>query len=312
MEFRNIGKSGLRVSVVGVGCNNFGGRLDLEGTRAVIDHAIASGITMFDTADSYGKDGGSERLMGEVLGAKRKDIVLATKFGFALGDGPYKKGGSRHYIMNAVEASLRRLKTDWIDLYQFHRPDADTPMEETLRTLDDLIHQGKVRYIGISNHPSWQVVDADWTAQAHGLNKFISCQDEYSLLVRGFEKDLAAALGSRGIGLLPFLPLAGGMLTGKYVHGEAAPAGTRMAEQARFSARFFTDVNWTKVNGLKEFAERQGHTLLELAFSWLAAQPHVSCIIAGATKPVQIDSNIQAVSWKLTAEELAEIDILTK
>lgn len=312
MEFRNLGPSGLKVSVVGLGCNNFGGRLGLEETRAVIDRAIEAGITFFDTADMYGKDGDSERLMGEVLGERRKDVVLATKFGAPMGEGPYRKGGSRRYIIDAIDASLRRLKTDWIDLYQYHRPDPDAPMEETLAALDDLIRQGKVRYIGISNHPAWQVVEADWIAKTKGLNGFISCQNEYSLLARGEEKELLPAMKAYGLGLLPFLPLASGMLTGKYVQGEAAPAGARLTNDARLSARFFNDANWRKVTGLKAFAEARGHTLLDLAFSWLAHRPAVSSIIAGATKPEQIDANIKAASWKLTAEDLAEIDTLTK
>ncbi|MBS7704473.1 aldo/keto reductase [Chelatococcus asaccharovorans] len=310
MEFRNLGRSGLRVSVVGLGCNNFGGRLDVEATRSVVHKAIDAGITLFDTADIYGNRGGSESQLGEVLGPRRKDIVLATKFGMAMDDVDVLKGGSRRYIMAAVEASLKRLKTDWIDLYQLHRPDPLTPIEETLRALDDLIRAGKVRYIGCSNLPGWQVVEAHFTARELGINGFASVQDEYSLVERGIERELVPAASRYGFGLLPFFPLASGLLTGKYKRGEAAPAGTRFAEQ-RYADRYFNDRNWDIVEGLRGFAEARGHSLLELAFSWLAARPLVASVIAGATKPEQVEANIKAASWQLTAEDLAEIDRIT-
>ncbi|CAH1664555.1 MULTISPECIES: aldo/keto reductase [unclassified Chelatococcus] len=310
MEFRNLGRSGLRVSVVGLGCNNFGGRLDVEATRRVVHKAIDAGITLFDTADIYGNRGGSESQLGEVLGPRRKDIVLATKFGMAMDDGDILKGGSRRYIMSAVEASLKRLKTDWIDLYQLHRPDPLTPIEETLRALDDLVRAGKVRYIGCSNLPGWQVVEAYFTARELGINGFASVQDEYSLVERGIERELVPAASRYGFGLLPFFPLASGLLTGKYKRGEAAPAGTRFAEQ-RYADRYFNDRNWDVVEGLRGFAEARGHSLLELAFSWLAARPLVASVIAGATKPEQVEANIEAAGWRLTAEDLAEIDRIT-
>ena len=311
MEIRNLGKSGLRVSVVGLGCNNFGGRLDLEGSRAVVHKAIDSGITLFDTADMYGGRGGSETYLGEILGNRRKDIVLASKFGMAMDDEGIKIGASRRYIMGAVEDSLRRLKTDWIDLYQLHQHDPLTPIEETLRALDDLITQGKVRYIGCSNLKAWQVVEAQWTARQLGSNAFVSCQDELSLVVRDVEAELLPAARAYGMGLLPFFPLASGLLTGKYRQGEAPPAGTRFAGTQRFVDRYMTEENWRIVADLQAFADARGHTLLELAFSWLAAKKPVSSVIAGATKPEQVEQNIAAVGWQLSSDELAEIDRIT-
>jgi len=309
MDIRNIGHSGLRVSLIGLGCNNFGGRTGINESKAVIHAALDAGITLFDTADIYGNRGGSETALGQWLGARRKDIVLASKFGMAMDDAGEKIGGSRRYIMQAVDESLRRLKTDWIDLYQMHRPDPRTPIEESLRALDDLVRSGKVRYIGCSNLAAWQVVDATATAQLKGLNAFICAQDEYSLLFRTPETELIPALMAKGMGLLPFYPLAGGMLTGKYHRDAAAPSGSRFAD-AKLAARYLHDANWPKVDKLQAFAAARGKSLLELAFSWLAAQKVVPSIIAGATTPEQIAQNVSAASWKLTAEELAEIDRL--
>jgi aryl-alcohol dehydrogenase-like predicted oxidoreductase len=314
MKLRHLGNSGLQVSVVGLGCNNFG-RIELEATRATIHRALDSGITLFDTADVYapGKPGSSEEAMGEVLGARRKDIVLATKFGMQMDQAGLKKGGSRRYIMAAVEDSLRRLKTDWIDLYQLHRPDADTPIEETLRALDDLVHQGKVRYVGVSNMPAWQVVEAQWTARLRGLNHFISCQDEYSLLARDIvERELSGAAQKYGLGILPFFPLASGALTGKYRRNTAKPAGARLSAQTPLSARFLSEANLDIVEKLVGFSESRGHAVLELAFSWLLARPQVASVIAGATKPEQIGANVKAADWALTPEEIAEVDSITK
>jgi aryl-alcohol dehydrogenase-like predicted oxidoreductase len=310
MQERNLGSSGLRVSVVGLGCNNFGWHIDLEATRAVVHKALDLGITLFDTADTYGERGGSETILGQILGERRKDIVLATKFGMPMDDSGRKKGGSRRYVMQAVEDSLRRLKTDWIDLYQLHRPDPLTPIEETLRALDDLVRQGKVRYVGCSNLTAWQVVEAQWTARTEHLNRFASCQDEYSLLVRDIEKELVPAIRAYGMGLLPFFPLASGLLAGKYRRGEETP-GTRLAKVQRLADRYMTEANWGKVERLAAFAEARGKTLLELAFSWLAAKPYVSSVIAGATRPEQLDANVRAVEWALTADDLAEIDRVT-
>lgn len=311
MLTRNLGRTGLRVSLVGLGCNNFGGRIDLEAARKVVDKAIECGITLFDTADIYGARGGSETALGELLGARRKDIVLATKFGMDMDAEGIKKGGSRRYIVEAVEASLKRLKTDWIDLYQIHRPDPLTPIEETLRTLEDLIRQGKVRYIGCSNLPSWQVADAYWTARNHGIEGFASCQDEYSLLVRGAEKELIPAARHFGMGLLPYFPLANGMLTGKYKRNQPMPDGARMTREAQRANEVLTETNWQKTEKLSAFCEKHGKTMVELAFSWLAAQPVVSSVIAGATRPEQIEANVKAASWTLNADELAEIDAIT-
>ena len=311
MEIRNLGRSGLRVSLVGLGCNNFG-MLDIESSRKVIHRALDLGITLFDTADVYGNKGGSEQQLGEILGPRRKDIVLATKFGMQMDDAGVKLGGSRRYIMEAVEASLKRLKTDWIDLYQLHRADALTPIEETLGALDDLVRQGKVRYIGCSNLASWQVVDAAWTSRDRRLDYFICAQDEYSLLVRDIERELIPALKAERMGLLPYFPLASGLLTGKYRHGAEIPAGTRMSVMKRLADRYMTERNWSIVGGLEAFCAERGHSMLELAFSWLAAREPVTSIIAGATKPEQIEHNVRAASWTLSADDLAEVDRLTK
>src|SRR5215468_3470008 len=242
MQQRNLGSSGLRVSVVGLGCNNFGMKLDLEQTRAVVHKALDCGITLFDTADSYGNRGGSEQALGQVLGDRRKDIVLATKFGLPMDAAETKKGASRRYVLSAVEASLERLKTDWIDLYQLHRPDPLTPIEETLRALDDLVRAGKVRYIGCSNLAGWQVADAAWTSRHHGLAAFACAQDEYSLLAREHEAHLLPALEAFGLSLLPYYPLAGGLLTGKYKR-EALPEGSRLTYFKQASDKFLTERN---------------------------------------------------------------------
>lgn len=310
MNLRNLGRSGLRVSVAGLGCNNFGARIDLEATRKVVDKAIDLGITLFDTADVYGNKGGSETLMGQVLGDRRKNIVLATKFGMEM-ETPEKKGASRRYIMSEVEDSLSRLRTDWIDLYQLHQADPLTPIEETLRALDDLVHQGKVRYIGCSNVPAWGMVEAEWTARQIGSNKFISCQDEYSLLARGVDRDVIPVVRAYGLGLLPYFPLASGLLTGKYDRNKPLPEGARLTANKRLAERYFTDENWQKVEKLTEFAKARGHSLLELAFSWLLARPGVASVIAGATKPEQLEQNVKAFDWELTPADLQEIDKIT-
>jgi aryl-alcohol dehydrogenase-like predicted oxidoreductase len=307
MEIRNLGRSGLKVSLVGLGCNNFGGRADVEASRKVLRKALDSGITLFDTADTYGNRGGSETIMGDYLGSERKNIVLASKFGWQMDDAGVMKGGSRRYIIQALQDSLKRLKTDYLDLYQFHRPDPETPVEETLRTMNDLIRQGMVRYIGCSNMPAWQVADAQWTAKSLGLEGFTSCQDEYSLLVRKVEPELLPAIRHFGLGLLPYFPLASGLLSGKY-HKGAMPEGARLTKSQQLAEQYMTEQNLATVDRLKAFAEARGHSLLELAFSWLAANPSVSSVIAGATKPEQVEQNAAAVGWKLSAQELAEVD----
>ena len=310
MQFRNLGRSGLRVSLVGLGCNNFGGRIDDEAARKVVDAAIEHGITLFDTADIYGEKAGSENALGQLLGARRKDIVLASKFGMKMFHGG--QGGSRRYIISAVEESLARLRTDWIDLYQFHTPDPLTPIDETLRALEDLVTQGKVRYVGCSNMPAWQVADAQWTARDLGLGGFASAQDEYSLLKRGAEKDLIPAMAHYGMGLLPYFPLANGALTGKYKRNAPMPEGARLTKLPERAGQIFSEANWTKIEALTAFVEARGKTLVELAFSWLAAQPVVSSVIAGATRPEQIAANVKAADWVLSVEDMAEIDAITK
>jgi aryl-alcohol dehydrogenase-like predicted oxidoreductase len=303
MELRQVGNSGLRVSPVGLGCNNFGGRLDLEATRAVVDRALDVGIDFFDTADAYGNRGGSESLLGECLGKRRKGIVLASKFGAPMDDTGHLRGGARRYILNAVEDSLRRLRTDWIDLYQFHYPDPHTPIEETLRALDDLVRSGKVRYIGWSNVAPWQLADAIWHARDAGLERFVSVQAEYSLIDRQAELELIPAARHFGIGILPFYPLAGGMLTGKYRPDAAMPEGARLTDTPKLAGKYFTDDNWARVGRLESFCTERGKTLLDLAFAWLLANPAVPSVIAGATKPEQIDANLAAGTWKLTPED---------
>ena len=312
MQHRRLGNSGLLVSAVGLGCNNFGGMIagmDLEKSRSVIDAAIESGITLFDTADSYGVDGGSEKLLGEVLGARRHDIVLATKFASPMNRAKSNRyNGSRGYIMKAVEASLTRLNTDYIDLYQYHFPDPDTPREETLRALDDIVRQGKVRYIGVSNMPAWALVDASWISRSNGLPAFLSTQAEYNLLARDVETSLFPALQATGMGFLPFFPLASGLLTGKYRKGAALPEGTRM--DLPYFKGGLTEARLEKLERLIGFAEARGHSVLELAFAWLLAQPLVSSVIAGATKPEQVRANAAAQGWTLTAADLAELNAL--
>ncbi len=312
MQIRNLGGSGLRVSAVGLGCNNFGQRIDLEASRKVIHKAIDLGITLFDTADIYSNMGGSETVLGEVLGDRRKDIVLATKYSKAMAEDGTKQGASRRYIFEAVEASLKRLKTDYIDLYQQHDYDPLTPIEETMRALDDLVRQGKVRYIGNSNFPAWRIAEAEYVARAMNVSRFISCQDEYSLVVRDIEKDLLPAAQEYKLGLLPFFPLASGLLTGKYKRGEEAPADTRFGKVPRLRDRYINPRNEDIVEKLQAFAKARGHTMLELAFSWLAARPQVASVIAGATRVEQVEQNVKAIGWALTAEEIAEIDGITK
>ena len=308
MEYRNLGSSGLRVSLVGLGCNNFGMRLDLEQTRAVVDRAFDLGITLFDTADMYGGRGGSETQLGKILGHRRKDIVLASKFGMAMSDDGTKIGASRRYIMSAVEDSLRRLKTDWIDLYQLHQPDPLTPLDETMQALDDLVTQGKIRYIGCSNLPSWQVVESQWISKSMGLNRFVSCQDEYNILNRNVEAELIPAMQKYGCGLLPYFPLASGLLTGKYKRTEM-PEGARLTDMPTFANRIYlTDENFDIVDNLHKFANKTGHSILELAFGWMASRPTTASIIAGAKKPEQIDANVAAVNWVLSQSEIDEVD----
>jgi aryl-alcohol dehydrogenase-like predicted oxidoreductase len=311
MKYRTLGASGLEVSLVGLGCNNFGLRMAIEASQAVIHKALDRGITLFDTADVYGNKGGSETALGRYLGARRKEIVIATKFGNPMDATGMLRGASRRYIVQAVEASLKRLNTDWIDVYQLHKPDPTTPVEETMRALDDLVRQGKIRYFGCSGAAAWQLIDMQWTAKHHNLNRLVSGEMEYSLLAREPEREHVAAMLAHGIGLLPYYPLASGFLTGKYKRGDAMPAGARLTRFSRYSDRFMTATNWTYLENLEAFAKARGHSLLDLAISWLAAQPVVSSIIAGATKPEQLDLNVEALDWQLNQQDLIEIDRLT-
>src|SRR5215216_1147572 len=313
MQKRKLGNSDLEVSVVGLGCNNFGGRMDLAATRRVVDKALDLGITLFDTADAYGDPkGGSEECLGQILGPRRKDIVLATKVGLPMDDAGTMKGASRRYIMQAVEASLKRLRTEWIDLYQVHQPDPATPIEETLRALDDLVREGKVRHIGCSNFSAAQVKEAQTRAHERGLTPFISCQDQYSLLVRGIERDLIPAMEAEGLGLLPYFPLASGLLTGKYRDRTKMPAGSRLSYSKRHVERFVTDTNWRMVDELQSFCDRRRRPMLDLAFGWLLGNPVVASVIAGASRPEQLEQNVGATGWTLSPEERAEVDRITQ
>jgi aryl-alcohol dehydrogenase-like predicted oxidoreductase len=309
MHTRPLGSSSLDVSVVGLGGNNFGGRLDVAATRRVVHRALDLGITLIDTADLY-NDGASEECLGEALKGRRQDVVLATKFGLLLADDEHRGGASRRAIMQAVEASLKRLRTDWIDLYQLHRPDEATPIEETLRALDDLVREGKVRHIGCSNMTAPQVAEAQNTAGRQGLTSFCCAQHQYSLLARGIERALMPTLAARGLGLLPYFPLASGMLTGKYRAGQI-PSDARLAYSKRHSERFISERNWAIVAKLEAFCQARGRQLIELAFAWLLAKPPVASVIAGASTPEQVEQNVQAVGWVLSAEELAEVDEIT-
>jgi len=309
MEKRPLGTSGLAASLVGLGCNNFGMKIDLAASRAVISAALDVGITFFDTADMYG-NGQSEEFIGQELGPRRKEIVLATKFGgVAMMRKSGERWGMRAYIVACLEASLRRLRTEWIDLYQMHYPDPTTPIEETLAALDDLVRQGKVRTVGCSNFSGAQIAEATTQAQERRLVQFVTAQNEWNLLNRGAEREVIPACERHGLGQLPYFPLASGLLTGKYHRGEAFAAGSRLAT-LKFFQGWATDENFTKIEALQAFAKKRGHTLLGLAFSWLAAQPCVVSVIAGATTPEQVRTNAAAASWQLSAAELAEVEAL--
>lgn len=302
MRHRQLGESGLTVSVIGLGGNNFGGRIGLEETRSVVDAAVDCGVTLIDTADIYGNHGGSEELLGQVLAGRREHVVLATKFGMDMGDGTVARG-SRSYIRRAVEASLRRLQTDYIDLYQYHAPDGVTPLEETLATLDDLITDGKVRYIGSSNFSGWQIADADWIARTQHQARFVSAQNHYNLLQRGAEHEVIPSCVNRGVGVLPYFPLANGLLTGKYRRGQAPPRGTRLTGRASE----LTDDMFDKLEALERFGAERGRSLLDVAIAGLAAMPAIASVIAGATKPEQVRANAAAGEWELSSDELGTL-----
>jgi aryl-alcohol dehydrogenase-like predicted oxidoreductase len=315
MAYRPLGDSGLVVSVVGLGCNNLGRpktRTEtLEGTKKVVDAALDAGITLFDVADIYGGEPGlSEDLLGQALEGRRDDVVLATKFGMDMrgANGPdFGARGSRRYIRRAVEASLRRLRTDHIDLYQYHAPDGVTPIEETLAALDELVREGKVRYIGSSNFAGWQVVEADYVARAAGGTRFISAQNHYNLLHRDPEAELVPACQAYGVGLLPYFPLESGLLTGKYRRDEEPQPGTRISNRPAMHA----NADWDTIEAIREFADRRGVSMLHVAIGGLAAQPTVSSVIAGATSPEQIRTNVEAAQWTPSDDDLNELAEIT-
>jgi aryl-alcohol dehydrogenase-like predicted oxidoreductase len=312
MRFRRLGNSGLVVSVVGLGTNNFGMKLDVEASRAVFDAAVDVGITLFDTSDSYGA---SEERLGQFLKGRRDDVIVATKFGSDGRSRGYNNGedwdarGARRYIRRAVESSLRRLQTDWIDLYQLHKPDPLTPIEETLSALDDLVREGKVRYLGSSNLSGWQVAHAEWTSRTRGLERFISAQNEYSLLDPSAEVDLVPALEEYGIGLLPYFPLASGLLSGKYRRGEGVPAGSRIEAWGMQSR--LTDAAFDRIEALESFAKERGISILDVALGGLAARPTVGSVIAGATSPEQVRANAAAGLWEPSVADAAALEEIT-
>jgi aryl-alcohol dehydrogenase-like predicted oxidoreductase len=298
-----LGTDGPEVSAVGLGCNNFGGRVDLDGTRAVVDAALEAGVTLFDTADIYGNQGGSERFLGEALAGRRERVVIATKFGGNMGDGEQTRG-SREYVRKAIDASLERLGTDYVDLYQYHFPDPTTPLEETFGALDELVQEGKVRYVGHSNLDAGQVEEVDTVARERGWARPVSAQNRYSLLKRDVEDTLLPTCERLGLGVLPYFPLASGLLTGKYRRDQPVPEGTRLSG----SSEVFTEETFDKLEALDAFARERGVTLLEVAISGLLAQPAVTSVIAGATKPEQVRSNAAAGEWEPSAEDVAALN----
>ncbi|HEY1879174.1 MAG TPA: aldo/keto reductase [Caulobacteraceae bacterium] len=310
MDFRRMGGSGLKVSEIGLGCNNFGMRIDQDQTTAVVEAALEAGIDFFDTADVYGGSQ-SEVMLGKALGSRRADVLIATKFAMPMGS-PRMKGGSRSYVISAIDASLKRLGTDYVDLYQMHAPDAETPIEETLDALDDIVRAGKARYVGCSNFSGWQIADADWTARTRGRVRFISAQNNFSLLERNVEREVLPACDRFGLGLLPYFPLASGLLSGKYHRGEPAPEGTRLSVGGRRAEQALSDRNFDRLERLAAWAAEHGHSLLDLAFAWLLSHKEVPSVIAGATRPEQVKANAAAATWKLTPGEAAEVAALAK
>ena len=316
MKYRRLGQSNLEVSEIGLGTNNFGitpgptnygSQMTPEAAANVIDAAIDVGINLIDTADIYSA-GDSERYIGRALKDKRHQALIATKFGGWWLGGPPNAGGSRDYIMSAVEGSLKRLQTDYIDLYQIHGPDPKTPIEETLGALDELVGQGKVRYIGHSNFAAWQIVEADWTARHMGCTQFVSSQSEYSMLERDLEKDVIPVCGKYNLGILPFFPLAHGFLTGRYRRGKAAPADSRLGINVKAGERRLTEANFDVIERLSAWVDERGLTLVALAFAWLLARPEVSSVIAGASRPEQVRQNAAAVDRRLTSTDMKELD----
>ena len=306
MKYRQLGSSGLQVSAIGLGTNNFGRRLDAAATETVVHAALDAGVNMIDTSNSYG-DGQSEEFIGRALKGRRHEAVLATKVSSRVSEGPNNAGNSRKHIYDQVDISLRKLRTDYIDLYQIHWWDPSTPIEETLRALDELIRAGKVRYAGCSNFAAWQVCESHWTAKTLGINGFVSMQPHYSMLYRKPEEEMIPFCEKYGIGILPYYPLENGFLTGKYRRDQPAPDGTRLAENDRGA---LTSHNFDILEGLEGFAAERGHTILELAFAWLLASPMVSSVIAGATRVEQVEANAASAAWSLTAEEVEEVNAI--
>lgn len=306
MKYRHLGSSGIQVSAIGLGTNNFGRRLDAAATETVVHAALDAGVNMIDTSNSYG-DGQSEEFIGRALKGRRNEAVLATKVSSRVSEGPNNAGNSRKHIYDQVDVSLRKLRTDYIDLYQIHWWDPNTPIEETLRALDELIRAGKVRYAGCSNFAAWQVCESHWTAKTLGINGFVSMQPHYSMLYRKPEEEMIPFCEKYGIGILPYYPLENGFLTGKYRRDQPAPDGTRLAENDRGA---LTSRNFDILEGLEAFAAERGHTILELAFAWLLASPMVSSVIAGATRVEQVEANAASAAWSLTAEEVEEVNAI--
>lgn len=306
MQYRRLGNSGLQVSVIGLGTNQFGGKVDESGVKRIIHRGLDAGLNFIDTADMY-TGGRSEETIGKALAGRRHEAVLATKVGWKLSDAPNMAGASRQRIMDGVEASLRRLGTDYIDLYYIHRFDPHTPYEETMRALDDLVRSGKVRYIGASNYAAWQLCRANAVAEMAGGVQFVASQSHWHMLERGIEGELVPFCDEFGIGIVPYFPLAGGFLTGKYRAGQAPPEGSR-GETSEYVQKYFTPTNFKIVDKLAAFAEARGRTMAELAIAWLLAQTRVSSVIAGATSAEQLESNLRAAQWELGGEDLAEIE----
>ncbi len=309
MEYRNIGSSDLQVSVVGLGCNNFGMRIDADAAKVVVDKALDLGVNFFDTAEMYGM-GASEEMLGAALGDRRGDAIIATKFGMPSAEMTSPGSGSREYITSALDNSLKRLGTDYVDLYMVHFPDPDTPAEETARVLDDLVNEGKIRYAGISNVSAAQIQEAHDVTNANGLASYISVENEWSLVERAIESEVAPASLGCGYGILPYFPLAGGFLTGKYRQGEEMPDGSRFKEGmlAGLAGKYVNDRNWGILQSAEEFASANGHSVLDLAMSWLLSREGVPSVISGATRPDQVESNVAAASWTLSADDLAAIN----
>jgi len=306
VEYRQLGNSGLRVSAIGLGTNQFGGKVDQTGVNNIIDGAIDLGINLIDTADVYTK-GKSEETLGVALKGKWHKIVMATKVHSPTGEGPNDYGSSRYHIVHGVEASLKRLQSDHIDVLQLHRYDVNSPLDETMRALDDLVHAGKVLYIGASNYMAWQLAEANMLAEQHGWTRFVSVQNHYHMLERDIEREVLPYCKARNVGILPFFPLAGGFLTGKYRRGQAAPAGSR-GENSPYVQRYMTDKNYDKMEASESWAQAHGHNMGELAHAWLLAHPEVSSVISGATNLDQIKANAASASWKLSADELTEVN----